>query len=422
MVPKQSKSQSRPEPSKETKGGLVQFRADEQLLGRLTDVASRYNLPVGALARLWVTERLERETDQELGDIHKWLAERYHVIDSVMKTDYEDGPIQIIHILPFARPQEINPEDARRQQGLLPPVEHVDEYFGKINLYGYVTVKQFKSAEKPSGYVQVFRTGELESARVLQHNDVDRFIFIDRVDSDLIRSTWSYCTALEALNVASPVLLQIGFSKMKGFALRSRKFEESTAAIDVDTFKLPSVKISNWSQVNKIDGVAELLKRSIDTLWNAAGVQRSYSYSASGDWLGPEDVWGESKYGEKKTTSMRKEVIDLSGINPTPDRVDLVMNYGGRNYVVGKVRIPYVTPGSTSEFACRVYQNDMEHRSKAMIETANHKNDVVEFTAGNLKIRGRVQRLVEGFAGGAFDGINIPLERNLMLSFYIQPV
>lgn len=98
------------------------------------------------------------------------------------------------------------------------------------------------------------------------------------------------------------------------------------------------------------------------------------------------------------------------------------MNYGGRSCIAGKVRIPYINPGATSEFACRVYQNEMEHRAKAMLESASHKNEVVEFTAGNLKIRGRVQRMVEGFAGGAFDGKSIPLERNLMLSFHIQPV
>jgi len=98
------------------------------------------------------------------------------------------------------------------------------------------------------------------------------------------------------------------------------------------------------------------------------------------------------------------------------------MSYGGRKYNVGKVRIPYVAPGASTEYACRVYQNEMEHRTKAMLESASHQNDVVEFSAANLKIIGRVQRLVEGFAGGAFDGKNTPMERNLMLSFYIQPV
>jgi len=44
-----------------SKTGLIQFRADETLMRDLSAAADRLNLPVGGLARLWVTERLARE-------------------------------------------------------------------------------------------------------------------------------------------------------------------------------------------------------------------------------------------------------------------------------------------------------------------------------------------------------------------------
>lgn len=418
MVPKQTQKRG----GDSSKGGLVQFRADDRLLSRLTEVANRYNLPVGTLSRLWVSERLEKELTQDLESINAWLAERYPAIDSLMHSDYEHGPMQVLHLVPFVRPQEISPEDVRRHQGLLPPVERVDEYLGKINLSGYFTVKQFKSADKPTGYVQVFKSGELESVRILQHNEIDKFLFADRIDSDLIRSIWSYSTALGALGVSPPTIIQVRFAGMKGFSLCSSKLEGASPEIDVDKFVLPAVKISDWNQISDIERVADILKKPLDALWNAAGVSRSHSYSVNGDWLGPEEEWGEPKFGSRKVTSIRKEVLDLSGINPTPDRVDLLMHYLGSTYLIGKVRIPYITPNVANEFACRVYQNEMDHRAKAMLETASYKGDIVEFTAGNLKLKGRISRIIESYAAGSFDGVNVPLQRTLMLSFQIQPV
>lgn len=44
------------------KSGLVQFRADPVLMADLTQAANSLHLPIGTLARLWVSERLNKES------------------------------------------------------------------------------------------------------------------------------------------------------------------------------------------------------------------------------------------------------------------------------------------------------------------------------------------------------------------------
>ncbi len=145
--------------------GLIQFRADENLMRDLSAAADRLNLPVGVLARLWVTERLAREQSFDADALELWRQSRYNIIDEIAETELGNEPIQILHLVPFQRWLDIEPEKMSKFVGLLAPVERVDNYDARINLEGFRTAKQFANQDKTYGYVQVFGGGQLESVR-----------------------------------------------------------------------------------------------------------------------------------------------------------------------------------------------------------------------------------------------------------------
>lgn len=269
-------------------GQIIQFRADDLLISQLSVVAERLRTPMGVLARQWVAERVKKELEQEKQAIELWYQKRLPEIDRKLRADMEAGPVQMLHLLPLASDVTIAPERARELQSLLAPVERIDtRYEGHINVHGYVTEKTFKTSTKVNGYVQAFRTGQLESVRILKQDLNFNALYADTVDADLIRVLWSYGTALQQLNVPLPIVLLIRFRDVKGYFLRTRHQASPNTLIDVNEFNLPTVQISDWSQTARLENAAQTLRPALDVFWNAGGFERSFSYKADGAWKGP---------------------------------------------------------------------------------------------------------------------------------------
>lgn len=398
------------------KGGLVQFRVDDELLANLTQVANRLNLPVGVLSRLWVSERLNQEFSFDIGIIELWRQERYRSIDQIVGQEFNPGPIQVLHLVPFQRQLDIEPELVRQFQGMLAPIERVDEFQGRINLDGYQTVKQFRSQDKLAGTVQVFRTGQIESLREI-NTDEQRYIYADYMDEDLIRAVWSYSCVLEALKVRPPIALFAGFKRMRGCHLKSQRFASPSAVITDDEFRIQGITIKDWGEVLKIENAAQTVKKILDRLANSAGLPRSMSYSARGDWLGPTKR--QQSLMRKTRLVARTEVIELAGTNRDGNRVDLILHDNGEAFIVGKVRAPYLEPSETTRFKCLVNQDELAPGTKERLESKHRMKQSVIFTVGKTRFSGQISRIVEGFGAGSFDGINIPQEKVLM--FDIEP-
>lgn len=399
------------------KGGLVQFRADDVLLTRLSQVADRLHVPVGVLARLWVSERLEKELSLDISMIRAWIEDRYQAVDKVISDEFRPGPIQLLHLIPFQRDLQLDPESLRSFQGLLAPVERVDEYTGRINLEGYQTAKRFKSEDRLAGTVQVFRNGQIESIREI-YCDENYSTFADRLDDDLIRAVWSYSCVLEALQVKPPVALVVGFKRVKDLSLKSGRFRSPSAKIDRNEFQLQEVTIHDWSEVVEISRAAETVKRILDQFANAAGVSRSMSYAGNGDWLGPLDKEGSPARTSKMAA--KTEILELAGTNRSPNRIDLVLNDAGESFVVGKVRAPYLEPTSKTRFRCLVNEDEMSPGAKERLQDKLSGRVRSSFSLGKLRFSGRITRIKDDLGAGAFDGIKSPQERVLM--FEIEPV
>jgi len=398
------------------KNGLVQFRADGALMADLTQVANRLHLPIGVLARLWVSERLNKELSFNIDSIEAWRNERYKAIDQIVEETFNLGPIQILHLVPFNRLLEIEPERVRQFQGLLPPVEHVDEFIGRINLDGYQTTKQFAIQDRLAGSVQVFRTGQIESIREIK-TDEQNCVYADRVDDDLVRAVWSYGCALEALQVKLPIALFVGFKHMKGHRLKSQRFESPSAEITYGEFQTQGIIIKDWNDVLKIEKTAQTVKKILDQFANAAGLARSMNYSANGDWLGPKDR--QDSHIRKTRMVARTEIIELSGINRDANRVDLILHDTNGDFIIGKVRAPYLEPTETTRFKCLVNQNEMATGAKDRLYKLQLKQPV-NFSVGKLRFSGRITHIIENPEASSFNSINLPPES--VLVFEVEPI
>jgi hypothetical protein len=400
----------------DSKSGLVQFRADDRLLTGLNEVATRLNLPVGVLARLWVSERLSQELSFDISTIEAWREKRYQVIDKIIEKDFNPGPIVVIHLVPFQKSIELDLENIRQTEDFLPPVERVDEFVGRINFDGYQTVKQFKTENKLAGTVQVFRSGQLESIREVA-TDEHLTIFADNFDDDIIRAIWSYSCALEALEIKPPVALFVGFKRFEGTSLKSKRFSGATAKVQSDDFRVPGISINDWNDVNKIENAAKAVKRVLDRFANSVGLPRSMSYSAKGEWLGAKNKH-ESQVRKAKPIP-RTEVLELLGTNRTSDRVNIVLFDRDTDFKLGKVRPPYLEPTESSRFKFIVNQDEMSAGAKQRLADHYEDNQPVVLGIGTIRFTGKVTRLEEGSVGGTFNDINTP--QQMTLRFDVTP-
>lgn len=266
-------------------GQIIQFRADELLVSQLAVIAERTRTPMGVLARQWVADRVRKEIEQDRQTLDLWYEKRLPEIERRLKSKMEAGPVQILHFLPLASDVSVDPDKVQALMSLLAPVERIDgRYEGRINLHGFITEKTYKDSSKLNGYVQFFRSGQLESVRILRQGEMKQ-IYGSQLDSDLIRSVWSYCTALQQLSVPLPLIVLIRFGEIQGYSLRTQ--QQLGSPIDVNEFTLPAIEISDWSKTARRETVAQTIKPALDVLWNASGFGKSPSYKADGIWKGP---------------------------------------------------------------------------------------------------------------------------------------
>ena len=271
-------------------GQILQFRADDALVSQLTVIANRLRTSPGVLARQWVAERVRKEIEQDKKALESWIQQRAPEIERRLRSDMEPGPVQIIHIVPLGSDISLNLAKASPLTSLLSPAERIGtRYTGRINIHGYITEKAFENSTKLNGYVQLFRSGQLESVRILHQDEEHKALYADMVDADLIQAIWSYCLALEQLKVPLPIVLTAQFQNVNGYILRTHSRTTPTPSIDVESFVLPSAQITDWSQIAKIGQVAQLLKPLLDIFWNAGGFERSFSFDSHGAWKGPAE-------------------------------------------------------------------------------------------------------------------------------------
>lgn len=269
---------------------VIQFRSDDELSGRLQATADRLHIPVSSLIRAWILDRLNQEASKQINRVLSWREKRLLSLEKQWQSYDPDGVIQLIYLLPLEEKMDLHPSEIQRRQGLLSPVEGTGEYIGRFNLDGYQTRKVFTLAKEEflQATLQVFTTGQVESIRVLPKLNTESgpALFGPQLDLDLVSAVQNYALILRELRVSLPILISIGFKRIRDYAIRTKTLNNLNriTTFQDDDFFLPDLVVESWSDVEKFDSCSTFLKPAINKLWNGAGLSQSSSYTNNGAW------------------------------------------------------------------------------------------------------------------------------------------
>jgi hypothetical protein len=148
-----------------------------------------------------------------------------------------------------------------------------------------------------TGYIQLFRSGAIEEVDasvmpkvVQQRNYIPSRNFEARVLNGVARRLG----VLKDMNVQSPVLLHLTLLGVKGYRIGIQpddwgdyRAQADQNPIDRDDLLLRGNLIENIQAIdNLVEYAGRVLRPVFDTVWNAAGFDRSLHYDNDGNWTG----------------------------------------------------------------------------------------------------------------------------------------
>jgi hypothetical protein len=223
------------------------------------------------------------------------------VTERLAKVKMNQGSVKLLnsphhivaHVIPYSSLStysKINSNTLSSNIIHLPPIINTGGWYNRFNLNGLVTYVHFAKKTLPHGYVQLFRTGLIESVDnyILEQRDEKKLIFSTKVEKCLIESIHKYFIVIQNIGLAPPLLISIAFLGVKEYRLRVNPqfFFDSTYLIEEDDLILPEVVIQDFPK--SIEELSTLLKPIFDGLWNAAGFPESLNYDKDGNWNPPQ--------------------------------------------------------------------------------------------------------------------------------------
>jgi hypothetical protein len=264
------------------KGGLIQFRVENQMMGRLKAMAQITGTSPGMLCRQWALEKITESESQHLKRASEWHKARVTALqeEGHTKPYYATRPYFVLHVVALSENRTIAPEQAQKIAQCLRPIRTGQSFTGRFNHLGY---QSYATEDFPAkAHLQVFRSGELEALRPIWMTDIDKVIDGRQTDAEIVDAASTACATLAGLQVPLPYAIFISVCNVKELAMA-----HGYSPIQVDSFALPAVEIKEWEQIAKpgsIEPMAHSLRDALNVLWNAGGLPASGTFQ--GDrWL-----------------------------------------------------------------------------------------------------------------------------------------
>lgn len=191
-----------------------------------------------------------------------------------------EGPKAVLHICPIGLASQrvgLGSDTVNRllRGGSLSPV-YESGYNSRYNFDGFLTYTPSESAGLASAYLQVFRSGCIETVdhRILKWNKA-----IPSIDFEegIIKSLPRYFEALKVLNIETPVFVMISLVGVLGFRMGvSHSIGHQLKEIDRQTLICPEVLVEDFNS-----NVEAQMKPAFDAVWNAAGSPGSVNYQGN---------------------------------------------------------------------------------------------------------------------------------------------
>jgi Schlafen, AlbA_2 len=200
-----------------------------------------------------------------------------------------DGPILTIHLLPlvsfagYSCAVDRIPEAARK---LLYPIGKYHVIRQTFTFDGYANVISFGGNVQPvEAYSQIFRNGAVENVnagRVFAQQDAEESQGLQNLEMLIMDCAARMLKIMDLLDIPGPYYLVIALLNARGVRVSAQHRpivlrDPNARTINQNHLILPEVLLENTDISIERD-----MRNSFDTIWNAAGWERSLSYDKNG--------------------------------------------------------------------------------------------------------------------------------------------
>lgn len=151
---------------------------------------------------------------------------------------------------------------------------------GHPSFEGYITYTQEIRGAPPIGYLQVFRSGVVETvdkSLLSREGNCPPYVPSGSLEEELIGKTGMYLKLLEALEVQPPLFLMLSMIGVRGYTLAARSGFSDTE-LNQDELLFPEMLIEKYGE-----DPSRFLRTLFDNLWNAWGYIGSQNYDENGE-------------------------------------------------------------------------------------------------------------------------------------------
>jgi hypothetical protein len=204
----------------------------------------------------------------------------------MLQSDFDEGPVLVIHGQPVTPNLTLKDLEAiQRSAPILFPVSGIYQVSGRINRLGHEATMEKNG--KLVNRSQIFRTSQVETISGLMHQGQE--VLGLQLNEAIVRSIRNQLNFLEGQKFPWPFVFSIALLRVSHRWLVTEPSLFAVPHVDFqdDEIILPDVHISDWSQANSDQSLAQTIRPQLDEIWNASGYPASPDFSADGSWQGP---------------------------------------------------------------------------------------------------------------------------------------
>jgi hypothetical protein len=195
----------------------------------------------------------------------------------------------VIHLCPIASFNgdiNINISRLQRDRVRFPPIGS-DSWNNKINLDGYVTYSGNTIDREHHSYCQVMRSGQIEAVWADLTSEDRGICYLPgrAYEEYTIEAIQSYVQAYSRLEIPLPVSIYISLLGVMGVYMGCRReVIRRSEPIDRDSIALPQILVEDSEDLSSESSIAQCLRPTFDTIWNACGYPHSFNFNKDGEW------------------------------------------------------------------------------------------------------------------------------------------
>lgn len=228
------------------------------------------------------------QSTQFTNRIRKFIKNRLaNIVANDIPVQLENVPKIVLHIIPLQSIENGNSVVSNQDlmKDTLYPLGS-GGYNNRYNMEGILNFSSYPGSKECQSYVQLYRNGLIETvnADLLRTFNEKKLIYVnadESVEERIIRFTTDALKLLQKLEIQTPIYLFLHLVDVKGYNIGSRRlrpFALEDRGIDKDILQLPEIVIQNYP-----DNVGFILKEWFETIWNACGFEKCYSFDENGN-------------------------------------------------------------------------------------------------------------------------------------------